>query len=91
MGFGFQSGATCLKLLSHITDGTVHVIDGSIGKITTAFFDEQSWAIRYLVVDTWLPGRSVLISTYCIKPPLGNLTRCRRYSQQRASSLKVEK
>ena len=39
-------------------------VDGSFGSVSDVYFDSQSWAIRYLVVDTgkWLPGRRVLIS-----------------------------
>lgn len=38
--------------------------DGSIGNITDLYFDDQSWSVRYFVVDTgkWLPGRKVLLS-----------------------------
>lgn len=63
-----------LKILSHVTDAAVHATDGSIGNVKAAFFDDQSWAIRYLVVDTgtWLPGRSVLISPYSVKLPLAD-------------------
>ena len=35
------------------------------------FFDDKTWAIRYLVVDTgaWLPGRRVLISPIALGQP----------------------
>lgn len=38
--------------------------DGSIGKCSDFLFDDRSWVIRYLVVNTrnWLLGRKVLIS-----------------------------
>lgn len=38
--------------------------DGTIGSVDDVYFDDQRWAVRYLVVDTgdWLPGRRVLIS-----------------------------
>lgn len=38
--------------------------DGAIGSVRDAYFDDEHWALRYLVVDTgnWLPGREVLIS-----------------------------
>jgi hypothetical protein len=37
--------------------------DGAIGDSKDFYFDDQAWAVRYLVVDTsvWLPGRKVLI------------------------------
>lgn len=42
----------------------VHAIDGDIGHVTDLIFDEATWVIRYLVVDTrnWIPGRKVLIT-----------------------------
>ncbi|HVL34769.1 MAG TPA: PRC-barrel domain-containing protein [Burkholderiales bacterium] len=38
--------------------------DGELGSVRDVYFDDQRWAVRYLVVDTgkWLPGRKVLIS-----------------------------
>jgi hypothetical protein len=38
--------------------------DGDIGHIRDFYFDDKSWAVRYLVADTgtWLTGRLVLIS-----------------------------
>ncbi len=40
--------------------------DGEIGRVKDFYFDDQSWAVRYLVADTeaWLPGRKVLISPH---------------------------
>ena len=38
--------------------------DGEIGQVKDFYFDDQNWAVRYLIADTgsWLPGRQVLIS-----------------------------
>lgn len=38
--------------------------DGEMGKVTAFYFDDVTWTIRYLVVETgnWLSGRKVLIS-----------------------------
>jgi hypothetical protein len=43
-------------------------LDGEIGKVREFYFDDQHWAIRYLVADTgnWLVGRQVLISPYAL-------------------------
>ncbi len=40
--------------------------DGEIGHVKDLYFDDQNWAIRYLVADTgsWLWGRQVLISPH---------------------------
>lgn len=45
--------------------------DGDIGKVHDFFFEDQSWAVRYLVVDTghWLPGRKVLLPTPMLLGP----------------------
>ena len=42
--------------------------DGEIGHIKDFYFDDQNWAIRYLVADTgtWLTSRQVLISPYAL-------------------------
>ena len=53
-----------LNTVSHLTQSTVSASDGPIGTVKAAYFDDQAWAIRYLVVDTsnWWPlGRKVLI------------------------------
>ena len=58
--------------------------DGEIGHVKDFYFDDQSWAVRYVVADTgsWLPGRQVLISPHAFsrldqagKLLLVNLTR----------------
>lgn len=43
---------------------SIGAMDGHIGRVRDAYFDDQRWGIRYVVVDTghWLPGRCVLIS-----------------------------
>lgn len=43
--------------------------DGEIGKVKDFYFDDVSWTIRYLVVETgtWLSGRQVLISTQALR------------------------
>lgn len=52
--------------------------DGRIGSVDDVYFDDERWAVRYLVVDTggWLPGKRVLISPASVQPELssgGNL------------------
>ena len=46
----------------------LHGLDGEIGEVKEFYFDDQHWAIRYLVADTgnWLTGRQVLISPYAL-------------------------
>lgn len=42
--------------------------DGEIGKITEFYFDDETWTIRYLIVETgnWFFGRKVLISPHVL-------------------------
>lgn len=44
--------------------------DGAIGEVMDVYFDDERWAVRYLVVDTgdWMPGRQVLISPASLDP-----------------------
>lgn len=54
-----------------LTEYTVLVKDGDIGKTLEFLFDDKTWIIRYLVVDTdnWLPRRKVLISPVAFSQP----------------------
>jgi len=42
----------------------IHASDGPVGHVDDFIIDDETWAIRYLIVDTkdWLPGKRVLIS-----------------------------
>ena len=42
----------------------IRATDGDIGTVDQLYFDDETWAIRYLTVETggWLGGREVLIS-----------------------------
>jgi sporulation protein YlmC with PRC-barrel domain len=49
--------------LSTIRGHSISASDGTIGSVSDALFDDASWMIRWLVVDTgdWLSSRKVLI------------------------------
>jgi hypothetical protein len=51
-----------------LRDFVIHATDGELGSVHQAYFDDETWAIRYLIVDTggWLGGRRVLISPFSI-------------------------
>jgi hypothetical protein len=51
-----------------LKDFVIHATDGELGSVTQLYFDDETWAVRYLVVDTggWLGGRQVLISPFSI-------------------------
>jgi len=42
----------------------IRATDGELGTVDQLYFDDETWAVRYLTVDTggWLGGRRVLIS-----------------------------
>ncbi|HKW93831.1 MAG TPA: PRC-barrel domain-containing protein [Methylomirabilota bacterium] len=50
---------------------SIAATDGLIGTVKDLYFDDLSWTVRYLVVDTgkWLPGRKVLISPMSVSSP----------------------
>lgn len=54
--------------VSDLKGYTISATDGEIGEVQDFYFDDQDWAIRYLVVDTgrWIAGRKVLISPLSI-------------------------
>ena len=51
-----------------LKDFVIHATDGELGSVAQLYFDDETWAVRYLVVDTggWLGGRQVLISPFSI-------------------------
>jgi hypothetical protein len=51
-----------------LKDFVIRATDGELGSVVELYFDDETWAIRYLVVDTggWLSGRRVLISPFAI-------------------------
>jgi hypothetical protein len=53
--------------------------DGRIGSVEDVYFDDEKWAVRYLVVDTggWLPGRRVLIPPGSVEPGISSGGRLR--------------
>jgi hypothetical protein len=55
---------------SALTGFAVEASDGRIGKVADMLFDDRSWKIRWLVVDTggWWTGHKVLIHPSAIGP-----------------------
>lgn len=53
-----------LTRLSRLNGLAIQAPDAEFGTVRDVYFDESTWGVRYLVVDTgrWLPGRLVLIS-----------------------------
>ena len=63
-----------LRTVSTLKGSVINATDGEIGHVEECFFDDEAWAVRYLVVDTgsWLSSRKVLISPYSVTQPLGS-------------------
>jgi hypothetical protein len=57
-----------LRSIKQLYGNKLGASDGDIGHVKDFYFDDQSWAIRYLVVDTgtWLPGRQVLLTPHSL-------------------------
>jgi hypothetical protein len=73
-----------LQSIKQLHGNKLGASDGDIGHVKDFYFDDQNWAVRYLVADTgsWLPGRQVLLSPHAFgslhqagKLLLVNLTR----------------
>lgn len=73
-----------LQSVTKLFEDKLGASDGEIGRVHDFYFDDQIWAVRYLVADTgsWMPGRLVLISPHAFgnlyqggKVLLVNLTR----------------
>ena len=60
-----------LRNVKELQGFAIHATDGVIGDVDDLYFDDEDWAIRYLVVDTgsWLSGRQVLISPLAVGHP----------------------
>ena len=60
-----------LRNVKDLRGYAIRATDGVIGDVDDFYFDDEDWAIRYLVVDTgsWLSGRKVLVSPLAIGHP----------------------
>ena len=58
-----------LRSLTDMRDYAIGAADGSIGHVQGMLVDEETWAVRYMVVDTssWWLGRQVLIAPQWIR------------------------
>jgi len=58
-----------MRTAGELKGATIEAMDGDIGSVQDLYFDDHSWTVRYVVVDTgaWLPGRQVLISPFAFQ------------------------
>lgn len=59
-----EDDESILRSASEVSGYHIQACDGEIGHVHDFVFDDETWMIRYLVVDTrnWLPGRKVLLA-----------------------------
>lgn len=52
-----------LRSVNEVKEYRINALDGEIGRVSDFLIDDESWVIRYLVVDTarWWPGKKVLV------------------------------
>jgi len=53
-----------LRSTDNVTGHHIQAADGEIGHVADFIIDDETWTIRYLIIDTrnWWPGKKVLIS-----------------------------
>jgi hypothetical protein len=58
-----------LRSVSAVEGYHIHAIEGDIGHVSGFLVDEQTWAIRYIIVNTsnWWVGHEVLVAPLWIK------------------------
>ncbi|CAB3774777.1 PRC-barrel domain-containing protein [Paraburkholderia humisilvae] len=61
-----------LRTIESLYGSPVAARDGEIGAVDQAYFDDEAWGVRYLVVKTggWLNKGEVLVSPYSFKHPV---------------------
>src|SRR5678810_635723 len=59
------------RSIKNLIGFTLGATNGEIGKVKELYFDDETWTIRYLIVDTgfFLSGRLVLISPEALLLP----------------------
>lgn len=57
-----------LRSVNDLKGFDIVATDGEIGDVEQFYFDDERWAVRYIVVNTgnWLSGRQVLISPFSV-------------------------
>ena len=59
-----------LRSTLEVTGNPIQAVDGAIGHVEDFIIDDETWAIRYLVIDTekwWQEGKKLLISPQWIE------------------------
>ena len=55
-----------LRIVKEFYGAKLGASDGEIGHVKDFYFEDQDWAVRYVVADTgsWLPGQQLLLSPH---------------------------
>ncbi|HEY5505024.1 MAG TPA: PRC-barrel domain-containing protein, partial [Sedimentisphaerales bacterium] len=58
-----------LRSTNYVSGHHIQAADGEIGHVEDFIIDDETWAIRYLIIDTrnWWPGKKVLVSPQWIE------------------------
>jgi len=58
-----------LRSTYNVTGHHIQALDGEIGHVEDFVIDDETWAIRYIIVDThnWWPGKKVVVSPQWIE------------------------
>jgi sporulation protein YlmC with PRC-barrel domain len=58
-----------LRGISDLKRFTIAATDGQLGSVSDLYFDDRSWAVRYLVVEAgpWLPSRRLCVSPISVQ------------------------
>lgn len=57
-----------IRSLDDLKHYTFQARDGDVGRVQDFYFDDRSWTVRYIVLETgrWLPGRRILVAPEAI-------------------------
>lgn len=60
-----------LRSMNELTGYSLKATDGNAGTVKDFLFNDMTWTVQYLVVDTgaWLPGRRVLLNPSALEQP----------------------
>jgi hypothetical protein len=63
-----RRATTMLTNVTFLKGLVIQATDGELGTVDQFYFDDETWAIRYLTVETggWFDGREVLISPFFV-------------------------
>jgi hypothetical protein len=66
-----------LSTIRELRGDDVAARDGIVGSLEDVYFDDERWAVRYLVVDTGAPGRRLLLPPAAVERGLSTTRKVR--------------